>query len=787
MAPAGSGKTTLLSDWLHSCPCPSAWLSLDEGDSDLGTFLTYFVAAIRTIFPDACEQTLALLQAIETPPTRILVSTLINEIEVLHGHPVLATDKSFVLVLDDYHLIAGQEVNSLLIEILRHPPQTMRLVLATRSDPALPLANLRARGKVTEIRWHDLRFSREETAEYLERATNQPISRDSATSLADKTEGWITGLHLAVLNLRHVADSGEFVSGFEANDRNVMDYLMDEVLSRQTTEIQEFLLKTSMLDRLCGPLCEVVTRLGDGVYDGLAYLEWLEQANLFIVPLDSQRQWYRYHHLFQLLLQNRLQRQYSEEEIADLHRRASAWYAENGFVEDSVVHALTAGDEAAAVRVIVSHRHDAMNHERWQQIERWLRLLPRRLVDEQPELLLLEAWILQRLWRFPDIPQLLERIDARIEANATVSDVRFLRGETDALRSMLSFYTLNSGETTSALAKRALDALPMEASSVRALAWLYYGGGFLAKGETSRSRELFYEGLKEDTLHGDSFSGRVLVGLCVLNWLSADFRELRQIATHLLDVSNEHDLTESVGWALAFRGFGAYQANDLLAAESDFAAVTSQPYISHMAPYSQSVFGLASIYAARGDFAQADEIVNSLAVYGLQKNNLRIVRDADAFRAWLALKQGRTAEARRWVASFDRNAPMSPLVVFHSTEIVLAKVLVIQKTPQSLREAADLLGRLRSHIDKSNNTRWGAEVLALQALLEDAKGKTTEALSVLQHALELAEPGGVLRVFVDLGPRMAYLLTLLCRQNGAPDFIGRYCRPSPPSTLRAWI
>ncbi len=376
LAPAGSGKSTLLSDWLESCPCPSAWLSLDEGDSDLGVFLSYFIAAIRTVFADACRQTLALLQAAEQPPASVLVATLINEIEDLRDSPLLASEQSFVLVLDDYHAITGQEVNALLIELLRHPPQTMRLAIATRSDPALPLNRLRARGQLIEIRRSDLRFSVAETREYLQRTTEQPVTDAVAATLTEKTEGWITGLHLAVLNLRHTADSTEFVAGFEASERYIMDYLVDEVLSIQPAAVQEFLLKTSLLDRLSGPLCAAVSGLSSPINDGQSYLEWLEQSNLFVIALDSQRQWYRYHHLFQLLLQNRLERAYGREQIADLHRRASAWYAANGFVEDAITHALAARDEAAAVRIIVNQRYEAMNLERWQQIDRWLRLLP---------------------------------------------------------------------------------------------------------------------------------------------------------------------------------------------------------------------------------------------------------------------------------------------------------------------------------------------------------------------------------------------------------------------------
>ena len=784
MAPAGSGKTTLLTDWLHSCPCPSVWLSLDDEDSDLGVFLTYFIAAIRTVFPDACEESLALLQTVEKPPARILASTLINEIEGLRGQPLLANHKRLVLVLDDYHAITGQAVNALLIELLRHPPQTLRLVLATRSDPALPLANLRARGNVTEIRRHDLRFSGEETKEYLERATSLPVSPEAAASLADKTEGWITGLHLAVLNLRHITDAGEFVASFEANERYIMDYLVDEVLARQSSEIQEFLLKCSVLDRLCGPLCEAIARLGDNVCDGQACLEWLDQNNLFVIALDSQRKWYRLHHLFQLLLQNRLRRQYNEEQIADLHRRASAWYAENHLVEDSIVHALAAGDEAAAVRVVASHRYDAMNQERWQQIDRWLRLLPRRIVEEHAELLLLEAWRLQRQWRFSDMAAYLDPIVARIEANTAVSDARFLLAEVDALRSVISYYSLDNGDTTSALAKQALDVLPMEASSIRGLAWMYYGGGFQAKGKLNRAREILYEGLKEDSLHGNVFPSRLLVGICAIEWASGHLAETRQVGTHFLKIAIERGLTESIGWARAYRGFAAYMANDLNEAEADFTAVTDHRYVSHAGPYSHSAFGLAAVHAACDDFERAREVVASVEAYGLELKNTRVLTDAEACRAWLALKQGRQAEARHWAAGYKRATPIVPSVVFVLKEFILVQILLSQATPQSLREAEEILDRLLRYADSSNSTRWSVEALALQALLADATGDQSAALQTLLQAVEMAEPGGIVRVFVDLGPQMATLLTLLSRRNGASEFITNVLRAFPDADLQ---
>ncbi|MCB0203627.1 MAG: hypothetical protein KDH89_02260 [Anaerolineae bacterium] len=781
LAPAGSGKTTLLSDWLDTCPCPSAWLSLDESDSDLDVFLSYFIAAIRTIFPEACEQTLALLQVAELPPTKVLAGTLINEIEGLHNHPLLADEQRFVLVLDDYQLISGQEVNELLIDLLRHPSQTMSLAISTRRDPALPLNKLRAGGLLTEIRRQDLRFSAKETKEYLQRSTEHPVSDSVAAVLTDKTEGWITGLHLAVLNLRHISDSDEFVASFEASERYIMDYLVDEVLSRQSAAVEEFLLKTSVLNRLCGPLCEAVINLDTPVCNGQAYLEWLEQTDLFIVALDNQQQWFRYHHLFQLLLQTRLERQYSRDEIAEIHRKASLWYAENGFVEDAIIHAMAAGDEQAAVRVVVTHRHEAMNQERWLQIDRWLRLIPSHLIDEQPALLLLKAFVLQRQWRFPDIPPYLDSIDSRIEALGPGPETGQLRGEVDALRSMLSFYSLRSGKETSALASRALERLPMAHSSVRGLAWLYYAAGFQATGETTRARELFLEGLKEDSLHGNSFPSRILFGLCFLTWMNTDLASLRQVATHYLRLSTERGLTEGVGFAHYFLGTAAYDANDLERAESEFKAVTVQRYIAHAAPYSQCAFGLASLYLARGDIKQAGEVIDLVETYSIEINNSRILAETNLFRALLALKQGQYAEARHRTAAFDDITQSVPAVMLLNQEVVLASILLNLATPADLRKAAAVILRLRDLVERASNTRRMIDLLALQALLADAQGNRAAALLSLGQAVDLAEPSSVLRAFVDLGSKIASLLAELGRQRSNSGFIGQILQAFPPA------
>ncbi len=760
-APAGSGKTTLLCHWLSTCPCPSAWLSLDDGDGDLGVFLSYFVAAIRSVFPNACPTVRAMIQASEPPPLQILATELINEIDSLRDEPALQGGLRLVLVLDDYHLLHSRPVDDLLTMLLRHPSPALRLVLTGRSDPALPLPVLRARRQLLEIRFQQLRFSQQETAEFLQQALDLPLPAEASAALMERTEGWITGLHLAGIYLKHAPNPTGQLRAIQDGDRYVMDYLVDEVLALLPARIQEFLLKTAILDRLCGPLVEAVTGLDDEVCDGRAYLQWLEQANLFVFALDDQ--WYRYHHLLQHLMQNRLQQQLGAAEIADLHGRASAWFAQHGLVEEAISHALLAGDGRVAVQIVEAHRHEAMNQEHWPQLERWLGLMPRTLVEERPELLLLEAWILQKQWRLAEIGPMLDRIEARLKTLPPSETVMaYLGAEVDALRSLVCYYRLD-GESAFAFARRALEVLPMACSSVRGLAWMYYAGGLQVKGDISGALEAIYLGLEEDRVHRNAFPARVLMALCFLHWINADPANLRRVADRFLRVARERNLQESIWWAHYFHGCAAYAIDDLATAEREFAAVVEQRYIAHGMPFTQSAYGLASVWQAQGAGDRALALAEAVLSYGLEIDNSRIQVDAQSFLAWLSLSQGRSAEAYRWAVSVDPGTLMVPMTPFHSASLSLAKVLVGAGTPASLDKAASLLARLEQQV--KGNTRATIEALAVSALLSNALGDEEAALSALQQAIALAQPGGLLRDFIDLGAPMARLLSRLAQQG----------------------
>ena len=416
-ASAGFGKTTLVSSWIESLttsqhpPVPAAWLSLDEGDSDLVLFLRYFVAAIRTAFPESCADTLALLQTSQPVSQAPLLIALSNDMERLPARGVL--------VLDDYYTLAGNAVHDFLSELLRHWPQHLHLVLVSRSNPPLPLANLRARGQVAEIRTRDLRFRPDETAEFLNRAAAVPLSPSAIDLLHERLEGWIAGLRLVTLSLRSGANANSDLAALSGTHFEIADYLVDDVMAHLTPAILTFLLATSILDRFCAELCRHVlgsaAERGDPPCDVSACIRWLERNNLFVIPLDDDRHWYRYHHLFQELLQRRLLNEAGPEQVADLHRRAAAWFKGQGLIDEALHHALAIDDLDLAAELMIAGLCDVLNREDRVTLDRWLRLLPDEFIQRQPWLLTIKVVAVGFSWQLAALYKVLDQIDALLD------------------------------------------------------------------------------------------------------------------------------------------------------------------------------------------------------------------------------------------------------------------------------------------------------------------------------------------------------------------------------------
>jgi LuxR family maltose regulon positive regulatory protein len=347
-APAGYGKSILASAWQEACSCPGAWLSLDENDNDLGVFVNYFISAIQTMFPESFTETKALINGQKRPALDIVSTYFVNE--------TASVSQPFMLVLDDYHVIFNQDIHRLIGNLIQYLPAPMHLVLITRQDPPLDITNLRAKNQVTEIRLAELRFNEEEALKYLDSKLGDSITPDLAHELFQRTEGWAVGLRLALMAWRHQVDQDRFLENFQGTNRYIMSYLVSEVLSQQSRSVQTFLLQTSILDRFSAPLCDalLVKEDSDPITSSQEIIDRLLQDNLFLIPLDNQGEWFRYHHLFQDLLRYRLSSTFSERALSQLHVQASSWLGEQGFIEEALDHAFRADDMDRAAQIVAT-------------------------------------------------------------------------------------------------------------------------------------------------------------------------------------------------------------------------------------------------------------------------------------------------------------------------------------------------------------------------------------------------------------------------------------------------
>ncbi|MBA4117142.1 MAG: tetratricopeptide repeat protein, partial [Rubrobacter sp.] len=502
-APAGFGKTTLISEWVAGCERPAAWLSLDEGDNDPTRFLTYLVAALRTIAADIGEGVLGALQSSRPPPTESILTTLLNEIATV--------EDDFVLVLDDYHVVDARPIDDALAFVVEHLPPRVHLVIATREDPHLPLARLRARGQLGELRAADLRFTPSEAGEFLEGVMGLSLSAEDIAALEDRTEGWIAGLQLAALSMRGREDVTGFIRAFAGDNRYVVDYLVEEVLQRQPERVRSFLLQTSILERLSGPLCDAVT----GQEGSNALLEALERGNLFVVPLDDRRHWFRYHHLFADVLRARLMEE-QPDRLTTLHRRASEWYERNGSPTDAIRHALAAEDFERAAGLVELAALEMLGSSQ-ETLYRWLMALPDEVVRARPVLSVYYAFALLGRGGFEAVDAHLRDAERWLDTSAETSERReapsvdMVVVDEVAFRSLPGTIAVARAYHAGALgdvfcaadhARRALELLPEDDHLWRGAAASLLGIAYWTLGDLEAAHRSFAEGVAHQQMAG---------------------------------------------------------------------------------------------------------------------------------------------------------------------------------------------------------------------------------------------------------------------------------------------
>ncbi|MCU0463771.1 MAG: LuxR family transcriptional regulator, partial [Anaerolineae bacterium] len=479
-APAGFGKTTLVADWAAGCHRPLAWLSLDEADNEPGRFLVYLAAAVGTVIPGAGQGVIAALQSPQPPPAEALLTALSNE--------VAAADVAFVLVLDDYHAIHTAATDDALAFWLDHLPPSAHVVVITREDPRLPLPRLRARQQLTELRAPDLRFTPQEAANFFSQTMGLTLTPVDAARLESRTEGWVAGLQLAALSLQHHPDAGAFIESFSGSHRFILDYLIEEVLARQPLSVQTFLIRTAVLDRLTGGLCDAL--LGASELSGDEMLAHLERANLFIVPLDDERRWFRYHHLFRELLLQTLTRTMGASEVAALHARASRWFEANGLDAEAFQHAVASGDIDHTTRLVEGDGMPLIFRGVVAPVLMWLDGLPKPELDARPVLWVLYASAMLFDSKLAAAEPLLQAAEAALHGASDDGYSRDLIGHIASIRATVAV-SQHDAETIMAQSQRALDYLSPGNLPVRAAATWSQGYGHHLRGDFAEAERAY--------------------------------------------------------------------------------------------------------------------------------------------------------------------------------------------------------------------------------------------------------------------------------------------------------
>jgi LuxR family maltose regulon positive regulatory protein len=788
-ASAGFGKTTLVSEWATGCQRPVAWLSLDEGDNDLARFLIYLVAALQTLLPKTSGANigagaLAVLQSPQPPPTESILTALLNEIATIPDH--------FVLVLDDYHVIDSQPVDQGLTFLLDHLPSQMHLVIATREDPNLPLARLRARGQLTELRAADLRFTPAEAAAFLNQVMGLKLSKDDIAALETRTEGWIAGLQLAAialqsqLSMRGREDIASFIQAFTGSHRFVLDYLVEEVLQHQPEQIRGFLLQTAILDRFCAPLCNAVTER----QDGKEMLDVLDRSNLFLVPLDDKRQWYRYHHLFADILQTHLT-EAQPEQVSSLHQRASEWYEQNDLPADAIRHALAAEyfERAASLAEL------AWPAWRWPvQCTAWLdwvKALPQEVVRARPVLsvayaqALLNAGQLEAAeGRLLDAERWLETISDRPEDPPTgmvVVDKAQFQSLPASVATVRAYHAQAIGDWpgTVMYTRQVLDLLPEEDHFMRGSATMLLGLAHWASGDLEAADRTFSNGMASRQKAGHIFyTIDAAIVLADMKMVLGHLREAIRTCEQALQLANEHGEPMPQGTEDVYTEISKLhrEQGDLDAAAQDLATSKNLgekvvlPDWQHRWCIAQ-----ARLKETLGDPDEALDLLDE-AERLFVRTPLPNLQPISAMKARIWVAQGRLTEALGWAheRSLSVDDDLSYLREFE--HITLARVLIARYTSDRvddfIREAVELLGRLLKAAEEGGRMGSVIEILILQALAHQAQGNTAPALMPLERALALAEPEGYVRIFVDEGKPMAELLMRIEAKAGMPRLKG---------------
>lgn len=781
-APAGFGKTTLLSAWKAAFDIRVAWLSLDSGDNDPTRFMHHFIAALGRINAELSSTAHGMLQTPDPPSLESVLTVLIN------GLNDEAT--AFSLVLDDYHVIKTATIHEAITFLVDHLPPAMRVIIASRTDPPLPLARLRAQGELLEVRAADLRFTSDEATAFLNKGMNLRLSREEIEALGARTEGWNAGLQLVGLALQGSSDVAGFIETFTGSHRYIADYLVEDVLQKQSEVVQLFLRQTSILERLTGPLCNAVT-LGK---DSGSILKMLENANLFLVPLDEKQQWYRYHQLFAEVLQNR-QRQVQPDKIPELHRRAAQWLEREGLVTEAAEHALSAGEVEWAARLVEMLTETLWPRGELMSVFRWLERLPQEVVRHRPQLLLASAWshFLHRSYGPEEIEDLLTEAETLLDdlqeqecavQGATGSGrVTELRGILAAIRTAVAS-SWEDGPQALAYAREALDHLPHNKMNWRTVVALSAGLAYDALGDASAADGSLAEAITLGQAVGNTYLAHVAtINLARMRVVQGKLHSAAELSEQALELAGGQGggRSPNVGYPHVVLGKLRYEWNDLEGAARHLNAAIERAQVDEHRYRPDRVLldgylALARTMLVQGNLNSVRNAVHRAEQVAQAASLPWVSSLVAAHRACIALRQGRLEEATRWADETGLRADDEPGYPSEFAHTTLARVLIAQG---QLDDALFLLERLLQAAETGGRSLSALELLVLRALALQKRGNSKEALIIIERALTVAEPEGYVRLFIDEVEPMATLLQHALAEGITPEYTAKLLASFP--------
>jgi len=766
-APAGFGKTTLLSKWISQSKLRAAWLSLDKGDNDPVHFIHYLIAALQSFDKNLGKTALSMLQSPQQPPIESVLTNLIREITDIPN--------DFVLVLDDYHSIDAKQVHTAVEFLIDHLPPQMSLVIATRVDPPLPLARLRVSNQLSELRANDLSFATNETTTFFNKVMSLDLSSDEIDIFETRTEGWIAGLQLAALSMQTHKDIPAFIKTFAGDDRHIVDYLAEEVLNLQPEHVLNFLLQTSILNRLSESLCDFVT----AKKGSQKILNGLERANLFIVPLDNKRHWYRYHHLFADLLRQRLHQTHSDL-VLELHSRASKWHENNNLKDEAVNHALVACEFERAAHLIGEFVEVAWDYGGNTIMLKWFEILPVEFIYKEPELCFFNAWLLFENGQHSAAEESLQVVERLIDSSSnsviesplkesrglqTLDKVE-LQGKVAVIRAFIASFMGNIPDVIR-FSTQALECLPKRNSSWRASAAITSGDAHGLSGKTLTASQVYSEAATIGIRTGNYFLYMIASLKLVINKRQlGDLSGSIEICQQLLQTAKEKGLlqTPMIGWLFSIWGEILGELNNLDDALHYIKkGIKLSEQGSDIAMIGWSYLCLVKILFAKGDISNAEETIQKIDKRANKSDIPHFVtKPLESLRVRIWLKQGKLDTAMQWMQNIELKENEKYTFMHEWEQISFSRIFLAQGR---LDKSIGLLQKSIKTAEENGRVTKVVEMLLIQAMALKAQGSSTEAVAILGKALSLAEPGGFIRIFVDEGSPIAELLENILDEN----------------------